>query len=214
MKTFRSKPSNSDSVIISYLTLRKIIGLLGLCIVPVMIFGSFILDHTTKVQASVSEYYHTSMRDEFVGIVCGISLFLLSHHGDTWKDSLTSKVAGIFALGIAFFPTSATNDKSDIMSILHFITSGIFFVILANMSIFLFTKTPGKLTRKKKIRNRIYKACGIIMIISVAGIPIVRIPSVHERIAFIKPTLILETFALVSFGISWVLKGEFLLKDK
>ena len=214
METFLPKPSNPDSAIISYITLRKIIGLLGICIVPVLMLGSFILDHTTNVQASVSSYYNTSMRDEFVGIVCGISLFLLSHHGDTWKDSLASKLAGILALGIAFFPTSATNDKSDIMSILHFITSGIFFVILAYMSIFLFTKTPGRLTRKKKIRNRIYKACGIIMIICVAGIPIVRIPSVHESIAFVKPTLILETFALVSFGISWLIKGEFLLKDK
>ena len=214
MSTFLPKPSKPDSVIISYITLRKIIGLLGICIVPVMILGSFILDHTTKIQASVSEYYHTSMRDELVGIICGISLFLLSHHGDTWMDSLTSKVAGLFALGIAFFPTSATNDKSDIMSILHFIASGIFFVILAYMSFFLFTKTHGKLTRKNKIRNRIYKACGIIMIISVAGIPIVRIPSIHESIAFIKPTLILETFALLSFGISWGIKGEFLLKDK
>ena len=52
------------------------------------------------------------------------------------------------------------------------------------------------------------------MIISVAGIPIVRIPSVHHSIGFIKPTLILESFALVFFGISWLTKGEFLMKDK
>ncbi len=213
MKTLSPKPFDPNSVIISYMTLRKIIGPLGICLVPVMILGSFVLDQTTNVQASVSAYYHTGMRDELVGIICGISLFLLSHHGDTWKDFLSSKLAGIFALGIAFFPTSPTNDKSDIMSIFHFITSGLFFITLACMSIFLFTKTVGRLSRKKIIRNRVYIVCGIIMIISVAGILIVRIPAVHESIAFIKPTLILETFALVSFGVSWLIKGEFLLKD-
>ena len=196
------------------MTLRKIIGLLGISLAPILILGSFILDHTTNIQASVSAYYHSGMRDELVGIICGISLFLLSYQGYTWQDSLASKLAGIFALGVAFFPTSATNDKSDILSILHFITSGIFFGILAYMSIFLFTKTPGRLTRKKKIRNRIYKVCGIIMLICVAGIPIDRIHSIHDRLAFLKPTLILETLALVSFGSSWLIKGEFLLKDK
>ena len=214
MKTFLPKGADPSSIIISYMTLRKIIGLLGISLVPVLILGSFILDHTTDIQASASAYYHTSMRNGLVGITCGISFFLLSYHGYTWKDSLASKLAGIFALGIAFFPTSATNDKGDIFSILHFITSGIFFVILAYMSIFLFTKSPGNLTRKKKIRNRIYKICGIIMLISVAGIPIDRIQAIHDRIAFLKPILILETFALVSFGFSWLTKGEFLLKDK
>ena len=70
------------------------------------------------------------------------------------------------------------------------------------------------MTPEKKIRNRIYRVCGIIMIISVIGIPIDGIPAIHDRIAFLKPTLILETLALGSFGFSWLVKGEFLLQDK
>lgn len=196
------------------MTLRKIVGLLGILLIPILVLGSFILDNTTQIQVSVSAYYHTSMRNALVGIVCGISLFLLSYHGYTKCDSLASKLAGLFALGIAFFPTSATDDKADIISKLHYITSGIFFVILSYMSIFLFTKSSGNMTPEKKIRNRIYRICGIIMIISVIGIPIQSIPAIHNRIAFLKTTLILETFALVSFGFSWLTKGEFLLKDK
>ena len=154
------------------------------------------------------------MRDELVGIICGVALFLLTYHGYTKRDSLASKLAGLFALGIAFFPTSATNDKADIVSKLHYITAGIFFVILSYMSIALFTKTSGNITPEKKIRNRIYRVCGIIMLISVIGIPIDNIPAIHDRIAFLKPTLILETSALAAFGFSWLIKGEFLLKDK
>lgn len=97
---------------------------------------------------------------------------------------------------------TAANDKGDLISILHYVTSGIFFVILSYMSIFLFTKNSGNMTPEKKIRNRIYRVCGIIMLISVAGIPIVGISSIYNLIGFIKPTLILEAFALTSFGVS------------
>lgn len=202
-----------DSVIISFLTLRKIVGLLGVSLVPVLVLGSFILDDTNHVQISVSAYYYTSMRNALVGIACGISLFLLSYHGYTWKDSLASKLAGLFELGIAFFPTSATNDKSDILSTLHYLTSGVFFAILSYMSIFLFTKSSGVITPQKRRRNRIYRICGIIMLVSVAGIPVTAIPAIHHTVSFLKPTLILETAALVSFGFSWLTKGQFLLKD-
>jgi hypothetical protein len=207
-------PSDPDSVIISYMTLRKIVGLLGISLPFVLVFGSFILDPTKQLQISVSAYYYTNMRDALVGIVCGVSLFLLAYHGYEWQDSLASKLAGLFALGIAFFPTSATHDKSDMISKLHYITAGIFFVLLSYMSIFLFTKSAGDMTPQKKIRNRVYRICGIIMLISVIGIPMDVIPAIHNHIAFLKPTLILETAALVSFGISWLTKGEALLKDK
>ena len=206
-------PPPPDSLIISYMTFRKIVGLFGFSLVPVLILGSFIFDHTRYIQISVSAYYHTSMRDTLVGIVCGISLFLLSYNGYTKKDSIVSKLAGLFCLGIAFFPTSATNDKTDIISTFHYLTSAIFFVLLAYMSIFLFTKTSGSMTPQKKKRNKVYKVCGIIMLISVAGIPLSRINVIHEHIAFLKPTLLLETCALACFGISWLTKGEFLLKD-
>ena len=203
-----------DTLVISYLTLRKIVGLLAISLVPVMVLGSFIFDHTHYIQISVSAYYHTSMRDALIGIVCGISLFLLSYNGYTKQDAVFSKLAGIFALGIAFFPTSETSDKGDITSTLHYLTSGVFFTILAYMSVFLFTKSSGIMTPEKKMRNRIYRIFGITMAVSVIGIPIDSIPAVHNLIGFIKPTIILETIALVSFGISWLTKGEFILKDE
>ena len=207
------KPTPPDSMVISFMTLRKTVGFLGILLVPVLVLGSFIFDEEKKIQISVSAYYHTNMRDALIGIVCGISMFLLSYNGYTRRDSIASKLAGLFALGIAFFPTSGSSDKTDIISKLHYITSAIFFVILAYMSIFLFTRTSGNMTPEKKKRNRVYRVCGIIMLVSVAGIPIYAIPAIHKALSFLKPTIILETFALTSFGISWLTKGEFLLKD-
>src|SRR5882757_5973849 len=114
-------PPKPNPSIISYMTLRKVVGLLGISLTPLLVFGSLILDCPTTIQVSVSAYYYTSMRNALEGIICGISLFLLSYHGYTRQDSIVSKLAGLFALGIAFFPTSETDDKGDVISKLHYI---------------------------------------------------------------------------------------------
>ena len=214
MSTLVRPPKPPESIIISYLTMRRIIGFLGILLVPVLIIGSLLLDHTNEIKVSVSAYYYSHTRNVLVGTLCCISLFLFSYHGYSWKDSAASKLAGFFVLGIAFFPTSETNDKHDPISILHYVTAGIFFSILSYTSIFLFTRTSGRVTSQKKERNKVYRVCGIILAASALAIPLEKINVIDEHLSFLKPTLLLDTFALLSFGISWLTKGEFLLKDK
>jgi len=52
------------------------------------------------------------------------------------------------------------------------------------------------------------------MALAVTGIPLDSIGPVYDKTHYLHPTLILETIALTSFGISWLTKGEFILKDK
>ena len=207
-------PKGPDSIIISYFTLRKMLGLLGISLVPILIIGTVAIDHTDHLEMSVSSYYYTSMRNGFVGILCGMSLFLLSYNGYERTDMVVSKLAGISALGIAFFPTTPDFENDTIVGILHYVFSGIFFALLSYMSLFLFTKSKGHKTDEKKKRNKVYKVCGIIMAIAVICIPVSAIPVINEKIGFIKPILLFETLALTAFGISWLIKGEFLLMDK
>jgi hypothetical protein len=209
-------PKPPDARIVSYLTFRKLIGILGMSLAPILIIGTFLTDHSTVILPSVSAYYYTGMRDELIGIICGIAFFLSCYHGLWWVDSLLSKVAAVAAFGIAFFPTSATDDKSDILSKLHYISAAIFFAVLACMSLFLFTKSDpsGHMTRQKRIRNRIYRVCGIVIVVAAIAIPICQRDGIREHIRFLKPTLILEIIALEAFGFSWLVKGEFILKDK
>jgi hypothetical protein len=207
-------PPTQGPWIISYLTLRKAVGFFGISLVPVMVIGSLLLDHPPVIQISVSAYYYTSMRNELEGILFAIALFLLCYNGYDRRDSIVSKAAGLFCLGIALFPTSATSSKGDVISIVHYLTSAVFFALLAYMSVFLFTQSSGNPTPQKIRRNRIYRICGIVMAVSVAGIPIDGIEAIHNAIGFIHPTIILELLALTAFGISWLTKGEFFLKDK
>jgi hypothetical protein len=204
--------------IISYLTLRKTIGVLGISLVPVLVIGSFIIDHLINgqpaaIQTSVSAYYYTGMRNELEGILFGIGMFLLCYDGYDRQDSIISKLAGFFGLCIALFPTSPTSEKGDVISVIHYVTAGIFFALLAYTSVFLFTKTTDYPTPQKVRRNRIYRICGIVMAVAVTGIPFDGINSIWDKIGFLHPTLILELLALTSFGISWLTKGEFWLKD-
>jgi hypothetical protein len=215
--TTQSTPS-AGPWIISYLTLRKTIGVLGISLVPVLVIGSFIIDHLINgqpaaIETSVSAYYYTSMRNELEGILFGIGMFLLCYDGYDLQDSIISKLAGLFGLCIALFPTSPTTEKGDVISVIHYVTAGIFFALLAYTSVFLFTKTTDYPTPQKVRRNRIYRICGIVMAVAVIGIPIDGINSIWNKIGFLHPTLILELLALTSFGISWLTKGEFWLKD-
>jgi hypothetical protein len=158
--------------------------------------------------------YYTSMRNELEGIIFGIGMFLLCYDGYTRQDSIISKLAGFFGLCIALFPTSPSSEKGDVVSVIHYVTAGIFFALLAYTSVFLFTRTSGNPTPQKLKRNRIYRICGIVMAVAVTGIPLDGINPIYDKIGFLHPTLILELLALTSFGISWLTKGEIWMKDK
>ena len=209
---------------LSYLELRRAIGWLGIALPIVLAIGTLLIGDCSVIKDSISDYYYTIMGCVLVGVLCGVSLFLFSYKGFNNWDWVTSNMAAIFALGVAFFPM-VVKDGHDQCNILcrsdspwrnntHYGSAALFFITLAYMSIFLFTKTDKqRITKKKKIRNKIYKACGIIMIASILLIASLRIKCVYEILSPFKPTFILETIALWAFGFSWLTKGEFLLKD-
>jgi len=69
-----------NALIISYLSLRKAIGFLGILLPFVLYFGALII-FGTGLQTSISGYYHTGMRDVYVGTLCVIGFFLFSYKG-------------------------------------------------------------------------------------------------------------------------------------
>ena len=83
-----------------------------------------------------------------------------------------------------------------------------FFVLLAFNSAFLFTQNNGEMTKHKKLRNKIYVACAIIMVV----------PMIWMIIPVWSPskTFVAEFIMLEAFGISWLVKSDTIrwLKDK
>ncbi|MBL7741084.1 MAG: hypothetical protein JNK14_17815 [Chitinophagaceae bacterium] len=207
------RPGNKNDQIISYFTLRILIGAAGILLPFLVFLGKLISESSPLIEPSISDYYDNGAGgDIMVGVLFALAFFLFSYKGYDPVDNRAATIGALCALGVALFPT--TSDVG-IVHKLHFVFAFLLFSVFIFFSIYLFRKgIPGKpTTANKEKRNGIYLVCGIIMIICIAGIAV---SSFWLNDAAVKYKLVfwLEAVALVSFGFSWITKAEFLfLKD-
>lgn len=222
-----SNSTAKDRLVVSYLILRRAIGVLGMAFPFILILTGWLAYGCTDISNSISLFYHSDMRDVVVGILCAIGLFLLLYKGYE-KDYIPSRIAGFCAIGIALFHTHIPNayqttacsittfDTPSFMPILHVIFAFIFFLTLAYMSYFIFTKSDGNqpMTTQKVKRNRIYKIAGIIIVVCMLLILVYhQLVKNNTDLYQYKIAFWLETIMLVAFGLSWITKGEMIYKD-
>jgi hypothetical protein len=208
-------------------TLRKLIGFLGVLLPFMLMIVTYLDVNEIVILDSISHYYFTRANSVFAVVVSLLAIFLLLYKGlDPW-DFYLSSIAGLCALLLVLFPTTNIVEvcgdeskkycitvlrKSCAREAFHLISAGVFLTCLAIMSMFVFTKThPGNAqkTDNKKIRNGIYIICGIVMIVAL-------FVSLLGHIEVISKswyndhhlTFWMETIAIWSFGISWLVKGE------
>lgn len=222
------KPRRSNRIqtpIISYKTLRQILGILGLAM-PLLVWAGSQLAGPTDLKGSISAYWFTNSRDIFVGILVTYAIFLIAYRGYEKLDMHITNAAGVLALFIALFPALAEGTSSSpwlfarldstVTSMIHYISAALFFVTLSVISFFLFTRTDKKKkTRQKVQRNVIFRTCGIVIFLSIALIGVYMALPDSTKTALVPwhPVFWLETLALQAFGISWLLKGETFLRD-
>lgn len=198
--------------IYSYLALRKTVGWIGILLPFVLMLGVLLIFEGEAILRNISLYYHTGMRDVFVGALCAIALFLFFYKGyDKW-DNRAANIAGFFAIGIALFPTVETGPYN-LSAKVHLICAVSFFLILSGFSLFLFTRKGADPSKQKLIRNKIYVICGSVMIACLAAILIFFIffEADHPKSCLVFWA---ETIALFAFGVSWLTKGGGLYPDK
>ena len=210
---------------------RKIIGCLGILLPFILVFSAWAFN-CIAVQESISAYYHTVVQHFFSWIVIIIGIFFLAYPVlDGYEaDSKPFKIAGIFALLVAFFPTniesfsdctinSSTFGNYKITGWIHIISAASFFLILSYICIFLFTKsnkTIEEMSNDKKNSNRFYQLSGWAILVCIILIAIYefwaqnKFPSLKD----LKPTFILESIALLFFGLAYLIKGNLFLKNK
>lgn len=217
--------TNRNNFVISYLNLRIGLGFVGLFLPIVIITGAFSFGACTQLQPSISHYYYTVMGNYFVGSLCAVAMFLFFYNGYDKRDNIVANIAAVCALGVAFFPTNSDtnslcefviNKRTNPVNYIHYAAAGLLFASFAYFSLILFTKTDATkvMCANKKIRNNIYKTCGIIIIICILLIASINlITNLENILEKFKPTLVLESIALFAFGISWIAKGEMFLKD-
>jgi hypothetical protein len=207
---------SSDQRIISYLTLRKAIGVIG-TLLPFVLAGVYMLLVSKIVfQASISAYYYTSMRNVLVGNLCAIGVFLFAYRGYDWQDNLCTNAAGVFAIGVAFCPTTPPDPSptATVLGYLHLAFAGLLFSMLAIISLFLFTRTgsPGERPAQKRKRDVVYHICGCVIVACLLLVPVEAFV-LGQAVAGYQPLFWLEAVAIVAFGVAWLVKGQAILKD-
>lgn len=180
---------------------------------------------------SISAYYYSSARDVFVSalVVGGVVLAFFDTRDP--RDRIIAKVAGMAAMGIGLFPmkisqgvlvskqTLIPDDETKLVAALqncphgplgfHFFFVGIFFALTFYLVTFRFkANTPAMPTTEKKQRNRLYQVFGYLMGGAFFWIGILEYLDKQHSIFW--P----ETLAVMAFSAAWLVKGQFVVKDK
>ena len=138
------REGKENGLIINYTNLRQAIGYIGFLFPVVLFIGAWSISEksgfTWHWPGSVSGYYFTSMRNVFVGALCAIAVFLIAYSGYNELDRWITNLAGIFALGVAFFPTANPNFHPLWISYFHHIFASLMMIFLALMAL-QFTRT-------------------------------------------------------------------------
>lgn len=205
--------------------IRKLIGVLGL-LLPFML-----LIAQGELLSSISHYYYQTLSSLlFIIILSAFGLFLISYKGykidpETEKisDDLITNIGGLAALVVVFVPTVCLGSGSDVIAAIcdsgnfplfghndklkgtiHLVSAGIFIFSMGWMSKYKFTRSDDD------VNNRIYRICGNLIWGSI-GLLIILIIAEKLGVSFWLDeyyVFILETTAIVPFGISWLIKGK------
>lgn len=199
--------------------MRIMIGILG------MLLPWLVALITLSIPQSISiTYYSVFAVGTFMAVLGSAGILLINYKGYEKIDDITATIAGVFGILICLFPMTYLDDPSvktgvlhlpsNVSNIFHSISAIGFFGVLAFMSFFLFTRTGGsksEMTDKKKIKNIIYRVCGIGMMGSFLLFLLNLIPGFDCYCL----TWIIEAIALFFFGTSWIVKSDAIpfLKD-
>jgi len=223
--TFLTTERSPTPELISFQAIRRSVGMLGVSLPWVLWIGAVLFGTDCDLQPSISHFYFTNMREIFVGVLCAVSLFLFTYKGYSPIDSIAANAAGLFSLGVALFPTNIIPNHScqqEVVAVfdvawhntIHFTCATLFFLTLALMSLFLFTKSnkpKEQWTAQRKRRQVTYKLCGWVMLGSIA---LIAISEPVLKVSKTSPiTFWMETVALTAFGVSWLTKGEWLFGE-
>jgi hypothetical protein len=213
---------NNNELVQSYITLRRAVGWIALAL-PFVLIGI----HRGKPLTSISQSYYRDVDAIFVGFLCAIGVFLLFYRGYDGRDRAASLVAGVCAIIVSqvpcgigcrlpSLPIDGLWEWSDyypfIFTTLHFCAAALMFSALAYFCLALFPETdkPGHEGHRKILRNRVYRICGVIIVITMAVKAADALWAHFNSDGFLWDvgTYCVESTMVIAFGVSWAVKGE------
>ncbi|MEQ1903785.1 MAG: hypothetical protein ABL888_06350 [Pirellulaceae bacterium] len=215
-----SRNPHAHSVVMSYLGIRRSLGMLAF-LLPVVLgpFGYLVLG--IPIQENMSSYYHTPLRDVFVGVMCAMGIFLYCYHGYDTLENWTGNLACASAICVALFPLEPNSDplhQSTIRGYVHTLSGGVFFSTLALYSTYHFPRGHFGLRLKTRDEQRdgIYFASGLTILgcMFLMGVYLFLLPqSPRDWLTNWKFLFWMEWIAVWAFSAAWLVKGQALLAD-
>ncbi|QEH35928.1 hypothetical protein OJF2_44850 [Aquisphaera giovannonii] len=214
-------PESTHTLVVSYMGLRRAIGEIGL-LLPIVLGPVGRLAFGIEIQDNMSSYYHTPLRDVFVGSMCAIGVFLYCYRGYDWIESWTGKVGCTSALGVALCPLDPGSDplsQRSVLGYLHTLSGGAFFLTLAFYSLYHFPSTQAgkhEVAPHESQRNFVYRASGVVILLSMAAMGgyLFLLPAGPKRLLNDFNFLFwMEWVAVWAFAAAWLTKGRAILAD-
>jgi hypothetical protein len=161
---------------------------------------------------SISAYYYTGAVAPFVGMLVALALYLLAYQGYNnkykWADKWAARAAAGAAVVLALFPTKEPVGVSPLpwwtptMGVVHHLAAIVLFTMFAIFALWLFRLTADgeQPPADKRRRNNIYLVCGIVIVVCIAWAGFNGVTG--------RPIFWPESFALIAFAMSWLVKGD------
>ncbi len=212
---------STHTLVVSYLGVRRAVGVVGL-LLPIVLGPVGWLAFGIVIQDNMSSYYHTALRDVFVGSMCAIGIFLFCYRGYDWIESWTANLGCVSALGVALFPLDANSDplhQRSILGYLHSVSGGIFFLTLAFYSLYHFPSSGSKGQEPaphESQRNFIYRSSGVVILLSMAAMGaylFLLTAGWKRRFNDYNFLFWMEWVAVWAFAAAWLTKGRAILAD-
>lgn len=213
-----------NELVLSFLSVRRAIGALGFFL-PLALFAYALL-WPEPLRTSLSAYYHSPMREVFVGTLIAQAVFLWSYRGfrpragERVSDKVTARLAAVSIALVALVPTpgpaAGTGGACTLMEclagpaasgLIHVTAAGLFFGALAVFCLVLFVRGPVDGPEKAN-SNRIYRLCGWTILGSIGAIGALFATGLDLAWAAWRPVFWLETLASFAFATSWAVKGD------
>ena len=162
---------------------------------------------------SISNTYFSNSNAIMVSIIAISSFFFCTYKGYDWRDQLVNIISGVGLAGLLIFPCLNEGYKDQLVGVfclpdrisgrIHDICALTAFVGFFINIEFLFTIGDKNPTKQKKIRNIIYRICGLFIIPVSASLFVL----FSLKIGPSYLIMIAEFIALWPCGIAWLIKG-------
>ncbi|MDQ2094249.1 hypothetical protein [Rhodalgimonas zhirmunskyi] len=211
-----------NDYVLSFYRVRQALGFLGLAFPILLFIGGELAE--SKLHPSISDYYHSTLRDVYVGTLFAIGVFLVSYRGhprqsgDVLSDNLAATLGGIGAFGLALFPNRLALGMPPNVSQLalgegyaqigHFTSALLFLGAMAWLCLGRFARTS------KPARRRIYRFAGFTIVffgLAATVASVLRATGSEEVQQWILSTGFIfwcEALGIWAFGLAWLTKGR------